>query len=914
MIDQGFVVVDCETTGLNPAQDRIIQVALLKWLPSGETALNFFVNPGRAIPPSILTLTGLRDIDFTQCPKLDKVSKDIVQFIGALPVVGHNVTFDRTFLDREGISLNDGIDTLEWARVALPLESSYRLSELMRDQSTDSYHDARFDVKATRDLVFLIRQQLGNLPPSVKADLAFLMGQEWDWWHVSNSGQSSVPSRLDKPEREPNPPDRLPVWEHQETSHGWMGPSGPIAKRLAGFESRESQGRMVKAIETALQQQSVLMVEAGTGTGKSMAYLTPMILEAGRHGARVVIATHTLALQEQLWTKDLPIVAESTPLHTAVLKGRGRYLCLLKLDEIRHDTTSLNSSREDRLAVASLLCFAVWSHSGDIDAFNPRTEAARKRWQDVVAERNACAGSHCAYAGSCYLRQSRRLAEFSHVVVINHALLATHLQQGGVLPPFDYLVIDEAHHFADVVEHTLGMSLDIADFVQQFEEADQGRHGIFQRLPQHSDLQPGVEALRHQMRLSIALLWQINGLLTEQLADSSARMTSRRVTKELWHEWQGQDIPELLKSLHNTFATGTQLAHDIMAQAEALFGDMVHEDVVWLRYGKWTDDLLELTNQIGFWGLPELDWVSWWEVSRLAPSPTMRLRRAPIDVATFLKNTLWDSLQSAVLTSATLSIRGDFSYYQTRLGIPQDRLTTLALPTPFDVPRRATLLLPTDLPPVNDRDFVAHVGDFCVEAAQALGGKSLILFTANQMLRETNDVIRDRLTNVGIRVIAQGIDGTGPRVVEQFRQTPHAVLLGSASLWEGVDIPGPALSLVVVVRLPFANPTDPMEEARRERIESQGRSAFYQHGLPQAILRFQQGFGRLLRTQQDQGFVVVLDGRILPDRTRYGRHFAAALPDPAIAILPKWDILEVIKQFGSEASLGGQHAHSTDKR
>lgn len=904
LIDQGFVVVDCETTGLNPAYDRVIQVALLKWLPTGETAINFFVNPGRDIPDPILILTGLRDVDFTQCPSLATVAPEITQFIGDLPIVGHNIGFDREFLERGGLLFKASIDTLEWARVALPLEPSYRLSELATDAAVGSFHDARFDVQATRDLVFLIRQRLADLSGSVRADLAFLLGQEWEWWHVTAASQS-LSSRLDQVERESNPPDTLPVWSHQATSQEWMGSGGPIAEKLPGFESRDSQIQMAHAIESAIQEKSILMVEAGTGTGKSVAYLTPMILEAGKRGTRVLVATHTLALQEQLWSKDLPMVASDTPLHTAVLKGRGRYLCLLKLDEMRHDVTALNTTREDRLALAALLTFAVWSSSGDIDAFNPRTDAARRRWQDVVAERHACAGARCVFAAPCYLRQSKRLAESSHVVVINHALLATHLQQGGVLPAFDYLVIDEAHHFAEVVEHTLGMSLDIADFVQQFEEADQGRHGIFQRLPQHADLQPGIEALRHQMRISITLLWQINSILIEDLAGIDIRATSRRVTKALWQNWDGRQIRELLGALHTTFQTGAQLAHDALAQAEALFGDLVQEDVVWLRFSKWAEDLLQLSDQIGYWGFPESDWVSWWELSRNGPSPTVRLRRAPIDVAEFLKNTLWESLQAAVLTSATLSIGGNFHYYQTRLGIPTQRLTTLALPTPFDVRHHAQLLLPTDLPPVTDPEFTDAVSDFCLEAALRLQGRTLVLFTSNQMLRDTNALIRERLGRHGIQVIAQNIDGTGPRVVEQFRQTPKAVLLGSASLWEGVDIPGPALSLVIMVRLPFANPSDPMEEARRERIESQGRSAFYQHGLPHAILRFQQGFGRLLRTHQDRGLVAVLDGRILASRTRYGRQFIAALPGPTIARLPKWDILEVITRFVSNEGIGG---------
>jgi ATP-dependent DNA helicase DinG len=349
----------------------------------------------------------------------------------------------------------------------------------------------------------------------------------------------------------------------------------------------------------------------------------------------------------------------------------------------------------------------------------------------------------------------------------------------------------------------------------------------------------------------------------------------------------GQTLLQICQTLDEV----VHQAHDVLAQAEAIWGDVVREEVSWLRYGKWLSDTYELAQQLEEWGHPSLDWVSWWEVSRQTPQLTLRLKRAPLDVGNFLNAKLWDDLPSGVVTSATLSIRGNFEYYQNRLGIPQERLVTLSLPTPFDVPKMAQLLVPNDMPEVSHPDYATAVSDFSLEAATVLNGRTLVLFTSYRMMHDVNRAIRGSLLDRHIQLLVQGIDGTGPRLVEQFRGHPSAVLMGTASLWEGVDIPGPQLSLVVIVRLPFANPTDPMEEAIRERL---GRFAFSQHTLPQALLRFKQGFGRLLRTATDKGAVVVLDPRILPSRTQYGKRFIATLPDPPMVSAPWTTIIQMI--------------------
>ncbi len=891
VLEDGFVIVDCETTGLDPSRDAIIQVALLRWSPTQVSRLDYFVNPGRSVPETVQNLTGFRHFDFSQHPRIGLVREPIQDFIGDSSLVGHNLAFDLQFLQRAGIHLTaDTIDTLQWAPIALPLATSYRLSDLVGTVELGQFHDARVDVEATLALVMKIRQRLGQLPSSLQKDLAFLLGTEWNWWQVP-----SAQSLGKEPEpREYGSSDSLPRWPHQFTSISWLGPQGPVAMRLPGFEPRPSQNAMVAAIEAAMKDDRILMVEAGTGTGKSLAYLTPAILHVAAEGQRTVVATHTLALQEQLWVKDLPLAMGDSPVLSAVLKGRGRYLCLLKLDEQKQDVTVLNSPRLERYGLAQIITFAFWSVSGDIDEFNPRTDVVRRLWNNVVAERHACAGSRCVFAGPCFLRQSKRLAEASHVVVVNHALLATHLKQGGVLPAFTHLIIDEAHHFAEVMERTLGMELDIFNFTREFEEMDQGRQGLLQRLPQHADIGPGIDAVRRNMRIATELLWQLNHELVLQFPNQAETRSSMRVTPELWDRWQGETLAQTLLKVCQTLDEAVHQAHDVLAQAEAIWGDAVHEEVLWLRYGKWLSDIFELAQQLEEWGRPNQDWVSWWEVSRQTPQLTIRLKRAPLDVGNFLNSHLWDGLPSGVVTSATLGIRGNFEYYQSRLGIPKTRLVTLSLPTPFDVPNMAQLLVPNDIPEVSHPDYVVAVSDFSLEAASALGGRTLVLFTSHRMMYEVNRAIRGPLLDRDIQLLVQGIDGTGPRLVEQFRGHPSAVLMGTASLWEGVDIPGPQLSLVIIVRLPFANPMDPMEEAIRERL---GRFAFNQHTLPQALLRFKQGFGRLLRTTTDKGAVVVLDSRILPNRTQYGKRFVAILPDPPMVSASWTTIIQMIRKM-----------------
>lgn len=904
-----FVVLDVETTGLDPGQDAIIQVALLRVSPGAVDRLSFFVNPEGPIPEHVLRLTGFSDIDFDAYPPMSARRREIADFIGTLPVVGHNVGFDVAFLARYGVTVESTVDTLEWARIAFPGRPGYRLEDLAQAGGS-GFHDARVDVDATLSLIYAIRDALAGFPSAVRRDLARILGPEWAWWHVPDQPDDTL-SPLDRPAAEPAPaqPERIAV---EGDAAWWLSLDGPLAGAMERFELRDGQRAMLEAVEQNFHERRILLAEAGTGTGKSLAYLLPAALAAARTASRVVVATHTVALQEQLWTKDLPQATRDLPIKTALVKGKGRYVCLLKANDVRQAVSSLSDPRDVRMAVARLLTFIAATDRGDYDAFNPRGEAARQLWNQVAADRLACAGPKCAYAGPCFMRSARRDAESAHLVIVNHALLAAHLAQGNVLPEFSHVIVDEAHHFGQVVEHAFGFTLDLEEFVQMFRDFDAARQGLFDRLSAHPDLRPALESSRVAMRRALPGLEELSRRLAADTPHSGYARQSVRVTSARWTQWEEGGQAAQLGEVAAALALALDRARDVWAEAEAIYGQALRDDALWLRFEKWLEDLTEAATGVARWAVPDPQWVSWWDRVHRAGRTGVTLRRAPVEVGGLIRETLWDRVASGVLTSATLSVNGDFSYVANALGLDPDRVQTVRLKTPFDVRKQARLVVPDDLSDVTDPRFEEQVADFLLNTVPALGGRTLVLLTSYRMLTAVADRLREPFARQHIALLAQGADGTPQKLVQQFRSDPRAVLMGTASLWEGVDIPGSGLSMVVVTRLPFASPGDPLEDARQERLRASGQSPFYLRSLPEAILRFQQGFGRLLRTNQDRGVVAVLDRRILPGATRYGARFIEALPGPTVVIGSQRQVVEGIVDFFKTAPPDGETWPETD--
>jgi len=897
-----YVILDVETTGVDPARDQIFQLALRH---SDGRRWTTWINPGIPIPEPIRRLTRA-DLDaIRQAPPLAAVLPDVIPWLADTTVVGHNVRFDLAFLERRGVRVKQWIDTLEWARIAFPTRTHYRLADFFPEAIGD-LHDAETDVEFTETLLHEIRRALSRLPVSTQTDLARILGSEWHWWAISPSPgpADDVRSPLDHPSPEPEPdpmPDPVPVnWDVTQRLHDLGQHVGPDVP----WDHRPEQLAVLQRVDQAMREGEILLAQAGTGTGKSLAYLIPAVREALTNGTRVVVATHTLALQEQLWQRDWPLASQGLPARAVLLKGRGRYLCLLRAHQVRDDWHVLGEAAERRWALARLLTYIAVTDRGDGSdtAGNATWDAL---WREVEVDMDHCIGPRCPYAGPCFMRRSRRDAESSHVLIVNHALLVAHLMTGRALPEFSHIIVDEAHHLGEVVERGFGFEFPIYRWLKQLREMFEGRSAIAQRAQWHPDLLPLFYDLQHQFQRLGQSLGEWAQFLVVESPPSEYDTRMVRLDRERRQLWQTRDGERLWHRLLDTLAEADGGVQTLLAELESRYGAHLSDDRALWRLAQWLKDFPETAHNLIRWGQIDDERVSWWEIRQWSDgNPEVTLRWSWVEIGPLLDRHLWQTVTSATLTSATLGLSGRTPYLAEWLGIDPSRLATVSVPSPFDWDHQARLFLVQDAPDPREPEYWDALAAFLIQTAPIRGGRMLVLLTSNRSVGQLAWRIRTPLEEQGIQTLAQGIDGPPRLIVEQFRQNGRSVLLGTASLWEGVDIPGQALEIVVLARLPFRAPGEPLEEARHERIRQQGKSPFWTRSLPDAIIRFQQGFGRLIRTKSDRGVVVVFDPRIQPNRTRYAATFLQALPAVPWVNLPIASLPERITAFWEE-----QHAH-----
>lgn len=914
-VSGGYVIVDLETSGLDPRTDAIIQVAALKVENETGFVWSSLVRPNVPVPDTILRLTRIATEDLQKAPPQEDVLAQLSEFIGNRPVVGHHIDFDLAFLGREGLALRRGLDTLTWARIAFPRFPSHRLEELTEVMAwpiSGTFHDARTDVAACLALLVGTRNRLSRLSYPLQQILAALLVPEWSWWHLPE-GPAIADTPLLRPAPEgpdPNPPKPLAV--PAQPIADWFVRGGGLASRHPGWQPRPGQVELANALEETIARGETLLAEAETGIGKSLAYLIPTLMRAASTGERVVIATHTLALQDQLWQKDLPEAMAALDLGdmpVALLKGRSRYLCLLKTEEAVRDPQWLVMDPEERTSLGSLLVWLAETADGERDDWTAgHMPGASDLWNQVAADPDACAGARCRFAGPCFLRQSRRQADTSALVVTNHALLLSNAYHGGTLPPYQHLVVDEAHRIPDVADQVLGFSLALGRTARQIRDWA-GEHGALSRVSTIELIPSARLNIDHLKALADAMVkaQQALGELRHSWLDSR----TFRLTEEIVHAMAESGALARIEDAQALAMTSTRHMADFMAQAGSILPRDMLDTPVWLGLARMEGQIYEMSIGLADFGHPDPDWVDWWEVSDRAPYD-VTLRRAPLDPATLLREHLWEKVPGGTaLLSATLAVGGRFDYAAAQLGLPHGNYRTLALPSPFDVRGRALLAIPEDFPDPRSPQHVNAVRDFVLELARRQNGRMLVLTTSRRALHDLAAGLQSTLDAWQIQLLVQGRDGPVRRLAKRLWEEPQSVLLGTASLWEGIDVPGPSLSAVVVTRLPFGYPGDPLEEARRAEFDNAGRSFFRQRTLPQAVLRFRQGFGRLLRTVDDRGTVVVLDPRILPDSGRYGQVFLKSLPGPRLIRGTVPEVMDMITRFAAEeddwlANIGDQ--------
>ena len=689
-----------------------------------------------------------------------------------------------------------------------------------------------------------------------------------------------------------------------------LGPSGSFSRIMLGYERRKAQHDMADAVARVFNDDGWLLVEAGTGTGKSVAYLAPAARFALRRGERVVISTNTKALQDQLILKDVPDVqralaesGESRPLKSVVLKGRSNYLCLRRW--FAHERQAIFTPADAGLR-AKVNLWLPLTPAGDRSELR-LTADEEGEFSRVSAEGEVCNAAKCAYQqrNQCFLFRARRNAENAHLVIVNHALLLSDSgDAGSILPDYERLVIDEAHHLEDQATSQFGMTIQelaIAELLDIFVRMDGVIAGgllaeaaamLGRNVADERDLKKAAEA-RDRLQPAQALSTRVRSVGLELFA--RIRMVCEgggaqdmgygrtlRITPAIRRSRAWSEIEIEFDRLNNLLAGFEEQLRWYLAAVHEQHPDKSDEEAgqdpfedIEIEIGAGIDRGMEIAANLAEAVLsPLTDRVYW--ISLSASVNRLSLNAAPLHVGEMLRATLFERMSSVVLTSATLTTDDSFAFVKDRLSVGEAE--ELSLESPFDYRKSAMLYLVDDVPEPNQPGYQQVLEHTIIDLGLALEGQTLVLFTSHAALRATHRAIKQTLANEGITVLAQRADGSPRQLIEQFKSSSRTILLGTSTFWEGVDVVGPALSALVIAKLPFAVPSDPVIAARSEQFEE----PFRQYSIPRAVLRFKQGFGRLIRSSSDRGICVVLDRRTISKR--YGASFVQSLPHCTVRV------------------------------
>jgi ATP-dependent DNA helicase DinG len=636
-----------------------------------------------------------------------------------------------------------------------------------------------------------------------------------------------------------------------------LGPGGAIARRLPSYEARPEQLAMARAVARAIEGRGHLVVEAGTGVGKSFAYLVPAILAATGGRTRIVVSTHTISLQEQLLQKDLPFLRAVMPreFSAVLVKGRSNYISLRRVEASAARVATLFQRPEEDDQFAAIRAWAGRTRDGSRSDLEFRPLAGV--WDAVVSEDGNCLGRTCPSHRDCFYFQARRRMRTANILIVNHALymsdLALRAEGAGLLPDHDVAILDEAHTLEAVAAEHLGLRVTSGQVEYALSRLvnDRGDKGllVYHRLAQ---------AQRQVHRARAAARDFFEGLAAWQARQGAANGRIRQPM--VWPE----TLAEELRRLASAIDQGAEAVDDAEQKIELSAA---------------AERCATLAAALGTWlSQAATESVYWIDVEEKARR-RVSLACAPLDVGPTLRQTLFHRVPTCVLTSATLSVGTPprFDFFQTRLGLTA--CTTLQLGSPFDYVRQVRIHLPRNLP--DPSDDTAAFERMAIRAIphylEMTHGKAFVLFTSHRMLEAAARELTPWFQSRNIALYAQSDGLPRSKMVETFKSDVDSVIFGADSFWHGVDVPGAALSNVIIVRLPFSVPSHPLLEARLEAIRRRGGNPFVEYQVPEAVIKLKQGFGRLIRSQTDRGIVVILDPRVLTKP--YGRTFLNSLPD-----------------------------------
>ncbi len=922
-----FVVIDIETTGLDPSSCEITELGAVRFVDGKiEETYSQLLKPISPIPAEITRLTGINDSMVEKAPAIEEVIDPYENFIGNSQwIVGHNISFDfgflKKYLNRKNFKEinNSSMDTAVLARILYPRLSRYSLSFLADKFNIrrENAHRALNDCLVTGKVYLNLISRLASLPLSSRkhiADSIFGPGKAKKF--IESSGAKTVAAAIEEiPEEYPdnvtgNIPedsyeDYMPVDSAAVKNHFLKG--GILSQVLPSYEYRPQQAEMAIKVGEAFNRSEFLLVEAPTGVGKSLAYLLPASWWASLNKERVVISTQTKSLQAQLFYKDIPQILEAVGyrFRAVLLKGRGNYICLYKYKELKIEAEA-SFNKRDREALSPLVLWVGNTKTGDIsecNGFNPSRNVYL--WSRISCEGGFCLGQSCPFADRCFLLKIKREAERAQIIVVNHYLTFADFASGGdLVRESGHVIFDEAHNLEKVAASYLGNRLEkqaldgiLADMYNP-RPVKSGFLINLKAIAMINSLENDIESAVDSAIDSIIGLSHVSGSFFSELTGRFKSQNENSFSREIAYNKdnnpclipEAQEFVEMLESLYEKLVKLTGKIRDE--------GDFSKKRDVTIRLEAFAADLkkyIEVAFDTIYASSP--DYVYWIELPTNERFPP-KLFSAPLNVGELLDAGFYDYLKTAIFTSATLTVNNNFNYIENRLGLDlsqKERVLSLSLDSPFDIDTEVAVLTAGYLPSPRDPGFEASAGEALKAILLSGVSKSMVLFTSYSSLRAAYDATYEIARSSGINLLAQDSSFNSEKVLSRFKRSKKAALFGTDSFWEGIDLPGEQLELLVLFKLPFTVPDRPWFKANLKRIEENGESSFVKLSLPDAVVKFRQGFGRLIRTTSDRGCIVTLDSRV--ENKSFGRIFLNSVRGSKYKCGSSNEIVKIIQKW-----------------
>lgn len=953
-----YAILDLETTG-HSVLDQIIQIGLVVVSDELEVVDTFstFVKPTVEIPAFITNLTGITEADVQDAPDLNDALLEVIPRIDDAVLVAHNVGFDANFLnhalDQCGYLPFAGrrLDTMELLRILFPSITSYQLGTAAEQLGIvhEQHHQADADAMATAQIFIQCVQKLRSLPLLTLQRLSSFFDESRDigWFMKYNVGLAEQAVLFDSAEYDYYRQFALKAkpWQEEasvreaENANNYFEQTKSFSQYIeevqarfqelyANYEQRKPQMQMFSDVFDALSNQKHLLIEAGTGTGKSLGYLIPALYYGIQAEEKIVVSTHTINLQEQLRHRDVPLLNEVLPFpfRASLLKGRSNYLCMRKFEH-KLNLLDFVAPVDDPITAAQMVVWLTETENGDQEELNLGLRG-QDFWGTVASDADSCLNRACPWFKRCYYHRAKHEANIADVCITNHSMIFTDIQADHrLLPSYNYLVLDEAHHLEEVASKHLGNQLNYFSYIHAMTALYKDmRSGLLPslrvRIAEDGDdhlaawnetidsAYPTLQTIKEYWDKLFEYMYEVvcneAEQSNEQASDQAGSLVLRLDRNKLPQQWSSivESENEVYVQLNRFVKTLEKLAADIKERLDddlVLNGLLTDLGGVVRELGTIKDELRQFVE------FKMEDYVYWIEGTQAYKHRSLQLLSSPVDVSNLLKKYLFDVKDSVVMTSATLSIQKNFTYVKEQLGLEtyneSGRLKEVILESPFNYREQALVIIPRDFPVLKGANIPTSYLDKLVHSlsdnALQLGGKMLVLFTSYRMLKQVYDPLKDILESQHITVLGQGIDSNNrTKLTRRFLQQKNSILLGTSSFWEGVDIPGEALQCLAIVRLPFQPPNHPLIEAKSELLIRQNKNPFMKLSIPQAVIRFKQGFGRLVRTASDKGIVIIYDTRVI--EAYYGKHFLYSLPGPKIETMHADQMMQRMEQWLAE--------------